>query len=676
MTLRDSYQRFLDNPSAGALAENASLHYISTLTSIHNAAGIMKHMSAQEKLLKKTGQKILSTVEGQQGLSVDVETTIEFNTGGGAYLPGLDDNFVADRIVTFPMVHMVHFDQDGRIVQIRQYWDQGSLLKQIDVIGARSRNWPIRDGKDQTKLIVTSSATVDQPGSATSARASTASRGADEVSVTSRGRAPASNITNDPHASLSLFQPREINEDVHNAHPMAPRALSAKPPPREYSELFAGENDTSSSPSTDKIPVKIGGGKNFQSNRLFNDTEEDETMATSGIKTNANKFNHFSFGDSDDEEPQQKQSTNTKGRSSNAGQGLYQDHVTGNADDADDDDYNNNRRQPSQRARQATDSHFEFGEEAPKTTRGNGINIAGNGMGNRAGTQFSLYDEESPVRNVNLGRQQHGDGMGGRKDTSTSEASTTTKGSGINIAGNGMGNRAGTQFSLYDEESPVKNVNLGRQQHGDGMGGRKDTTTSEAPTTSKGSGINIAGNGMGNRAGTQFSLYDEETPVKNVNLGRQQRGDGMGGRKDTTTSEASTTAKGNGINIAGNGMGSRAGTQFSLFDEESPVRNVNLGREQHGDGMGGRRGESYSTNQSAKKENVQSEREQHGDGMGGRKDGNRGINIAGNGMGNRAGTQFSLYDEESPIKKNENLGRAQHGDGMGGRKNEESFWDY
>ena len=40
---------------------------------------------------------------------------------------------------------MVHFDKSGKITQIRQYWDQGSLLKQIDVIGARSRNWPIRD---------------------------------------------------------------------------------------------------------------------------------------------------------------------------------------------------------------------------------------------------------------------------------------------------------------------------------------------------------------------------------------------------------------------------------------------------------------------------------------------------------------------------------------------------
>lgn len=104
MTLSDTYQTFLDRPSQGALAEKAALHYITTLTSIHDAAAIIKHLQVQDKLLKKTKQKVLSVVEGRHALSLDVETTLEFQNGGGAYLPGLDDNFVADRIVTFPMV--------------------------------------------------------------------------------------------------------------------------------------------------------------------------------------------------------------------------------------------------------------------------------------------------------------------------------------------------------------------------------------------------------------------------------------------------------------------------------------------------------------------------------------------------------------------------------------------
>jgi hypothetical protein len=104
MSLSAKYQAFLNNPSAGALADNATLHYISTLVSLNDAAAIMKHFAVQEKLVKKTGEKILGVVEGPNELALDVETTLEFTSGGGAYLPGLDDNFVADRIVTFPMV--------------------------------------------------------------------------------------------------------------------------------------------------------------------------------------------------------------------------------------------------------------------------------------------------------------------------------------------------------------------------------------------------------------------------------------------------------------------------------------------------------------------------------------------------------------------------------------------
>lgn len=108
MSLSAKYRAFLASPSPGALAENASLHYITTLTSIQDSPEIVKHLTVQEKMLKKKDQKILSAIEGNNGLSVDVETTLEFVAGGGAYLPGLDDNFVADRTVTFPMVCFLH----------------------------------------------------------------------------------------------------------------------------------------------------------------------------------------------------------------------------------------------------------------------------------------------------------------------------------------------------------------------------------------------------------------------------------------------------------------------------------------------------------------------------------------------------------------------------------------
>jgi hypothetical protein len=144
----------------------------------------------------------------------------------------------------------------------------------------------------------------------------------------------------------------------------------------------------------------------------------------------------------------------TKGGLSNNGQGLYKDHVTGNDDDegtAHGDnralndvtkvvknenrskdfgahwDMNDNtpvgKSNENQRlnkpTHQATKSNFGFYDESPQ--QGYKINIAGNGMGNRAGTQFSLFDQEPEpdVDDRSIGNHKGikatGDGMGGRK---------------------------------------------------------------------------------------------------------------------------------------------------------------------------------------------------------------------------------------------------------------------
>ena len=104
-SLKAIYQNFLTTPSLAALSnEAASLNYIPTLTTINSAAAILKHFSAHQRVLKKNQENLLSAIESQDAVCLDVETTLEFITGGGAYLPGLDDNFLADRVVTFPMV--------------------------------------------------------------------------------------------------------------------------------------------------------------------------------------------------------------------------------------------------------------------------------------------------------------------------------------------------------------------------------------------------------------------------------------------------------------------------------------------------------------------------------------------------------------------------------------------
>lgn len=54
--------------------------------------------------MEKKTEKVISSFETNDSLVIEMETTIEFKTSGGLYLPGLDDNFLSDQTVTFALV--------------------------------------------------------------------------------------------------------------------------------------------------------------------------------------------------------------------------------------------------------------------------------------------------------------------------------------------------------------------------------------------------------------------------------------------------------------------------------------------------------------------------------------------------------------------------------------------
>lgn len=103
--LKDTYQRFLANPRNAPLAANASLIYVPTTTKIEGADAIATHTSRQASIVRKKSDQVLNAIESSDALCLDMETTLEFLEGGGAYLPSLDDNFLADRVVTIPTVN-------------------------------------------------------------------------------------------------------------------------------------------------------------------------------------------------------------------------------------------------------------------------------------------------------------------------------------------------------------------------------------------------------------------------------------------------------------------------------------------------------------------------------------------------------------------------------------------
>ena len=52
--------------------------------------------------------------------------------------------------------------REGKIRSIRVYWDQATVLKQLEIVGARGRGWPITDGTNQISLITKTSTFISE----------------------------------------------------------------------------------------------------------------------------------------------------------------------------------------------------------------------------------------------------------------------------------------------------------------------------------------------------------------------------------------------------------------------------------------------------------------------------------------------------------------------------------
>jgi hypothetical protein len=98
------YKQFLASPNSSLLADNASLHYVTTLVNVTGAAEIIKHLNTLRKQLSKKKEDILNVVEGANAAVLEIDTALEFITSGGSYLPGLDDNFLSDNVAYTPIV--------------------------------------------------------------------------------------------------------------------------------------------------------------------------------------------------------------------------------------------------------------------------------------------------------------------------------------------------------------------------------------------------------------------------------------------------------------------------------------------------------------------------------------------------------------------------------------------
>jgi hypothetical protein len=570
MALQAAYKQFLAAPNPSLLADNASLHYITTLITLNGPSEVIKHLTSQGRELKKKEEKFLDVVEGRDALAVEVHTTIEFHTGGGTYLPKLDDNFLADRTVTFPIVrtsycfwrrranilqqiHIVTFDASGKILQIRQNWDQGSLLKLIDVIGKTGRNWPIHDGTDQIKLIASSVKSAGKTPVDPIPHA--------ESQETSRSRGNSTNVTRDPHASLSLFAPRDRSGQDSLPAVVAPRA-SAKPPPRDYHDLFVGNDSDNPPASPTKTPVTVrsespskssvvapkgGAGKNFAPSRLFEPEEaeiaspEKSHSAQHFYRPNPAKYQHFDFADGGEAEEKPRPLKEVKA-SKHGSQWNFDDFNTpakvipskvlrkndvrhwGNSDDEVIDSPIKFKKvhQP----RKDAESQFEFQDDGPLE---GGRRIVGRprGAGQNNGLGLyknNLYDEETGVPAADEPKQL--DTIANVKDRSKdfdphfnfTDDSPAHKPAAVHISEDRAKaiKMMDANWSAYDQ-SPNQKENVpaspttSRPAIGAGKGPLAEATNTMSNRNDNPKGITIGGDGMGGKrgAGRQWGFGDE-----------------------------------------------------------------------------------------------------------------------------------------------------------------------
>ncbi|KAJ5310701.1 uncharacterized protein N7443_003162 [Penicillium atrosanguineum] len=322
--LQDSYKKFLNKGNA-PLAANVSLIYVPTTTRIDGADAVASHVRRQASIVEKQSEDIISVIESSNALCLDIDVTLKFN-GGGAYLPTMDDNFLADSVANISTLHIVQFNAQNEIQQVRIYWDQAALLKAVQVIGRSARAWPIRDGKEQIRLL-RNAATLNSE-----APALAPSKGND---LPPRPASPGKRYIKDPYAADSLFDllspnkteaPNSSEEETrkpgHNGKryikdPYAAGSLTelispskrdasavvrpyggAQPNARSYGDLFVTDDDDEV-PGT---PSKAGrgtaqAGPRFQGNRIFEDDSKVEDRAF--YKSDPKKYDHFQIGGDD-----------------------------------------------------------------------------------------------------------------------------------------------------------------------------------------------------------------------------------------------------------------------------------------------------------------------------------------------------------------------------------------
>ncbi|WXC40899.1 hypothetical protein QX201_000723 [Fusarium graminearum] len=570
-----TYKQFLATPSSSLLADTAALHYVTTTTTFAGPTQIIKHLNVLQKQVSKKKEDVFNIVDGGNVIVLEIDTGLGFQNGGGPYLPGLDDNFLSGREVYLPITHFVTFDEAGKIVQIRLQWDQGSLLKQVEVIGKSGRNWPIIDSREQIAFI---QSCIRTAGTAAPAAPS-------HNETVARERTNSKNALRDPHANR-LFGSRDEFEDAEPATVVSPYA-GTRPRQRSFTEILGDEPTSPSAGRRAMSPSKGGQGKNFQPSRIFDGQEDVEREPVElqqhtkkrYIKPHPKKYSHFDFADGTDpqDSPQKGQHFDDLPKTKRDSQWSFEDFTTPQKVkpsktmrtqdvrhwDTDRDATEDTRVYQVAKSRRDGDPHFELPDDGKnELPLGNITNVKDRGKDFDHHFEIADNSPAHPQQHTNEGHKKaiqmmdrHWDtydkSPASQKENRPTENTASHK---INIAGDGMGGRKGTNRDwLYGETDDVAQPIPTRKQ--------PSVAASGIPLT-KGTKISIAGDGMGGRKGADRDwLYNETSETANDEPTNTKPIPGRtpASNNAAPANEVKENTDKHKINIAGDGMGGRKG---------------------------------------------------------------------------------------------------------------------
>ncbi|KAK9450373.1 uncharacterized protein V1518DRAFT_359058, partial [Limtongia smithiae] len=261
------YKSFLASPLPTLLVpDNAHLVYVTSCKSFVGADAIVTHLRQSTHEIRRT-ENVLFAHESDDALVLETITRIEFVNGAGAYAPGLDMNFVVNNAVTVPIVHIVEFE--GSVVKnVRMSWDQGTMLKQLKVIGAVGNPWPIFSGEQQQKAIM-------------------AAKGYGCALQSNNTRTDAANvITAATYTTPQTHQQARVAQEPPFRHTHASAA-------QNFSHFAFGSGSPEHTIPASAVPERVP-----SPNILHKSVRQQQQLMTPRAST-AKNFSHFAFGTPD-----------------------------------------------------------------------------------------------------------------------------------------------------------------------------------------------------------------------------------------------------------------------------------------------------------------------------------------------------------------------------------------